>query len=332
MKSMNIIKYKKDITDILCGRIIEERYYIEKYMCSGGMSVIFSGTRVEDNRRIIIKACEHDQTTYRKALKNEYDVLNLINGYNKTKNVLNSNIISNNTGKGIIAGIPQVYDYFTKENTDFLVMEYIQGKTLDNAFKMNDHSDDTRMKILLLLCHVIQYLHDMPVPVYHCDIKPSNIIIGEDKDGDSFSSKGCMESDQSDTRDNADIYIDHEAYGVTLIDYGTAVTGHDRHDIIRKMSGRSGITGFGTLAYAAPEQFISGGSVTDVGTDIYAIGVLLKYSAEYFEDKRTASGLIKIAKRCTFKHIKRRYANMAEVICELMTIAGFEGCCKSLII
>jgi serine/threonine protein kinase/Tfp pilus assembly protein PilF len=80
--------------------------------------------------------------------------------------------------------IPRVVDYFTFEDEQYLVMEYIPGKDLfEQAEKMRrkgEHFDVVRVSDWALqLLDALVYLHTQPEPVIHKDIKLSNIKINE---------------------------------------------------------------------------------------------------------------------------------------------------------
>lgn len=82
-------------------------------------------------------------------------------------------------------GVPEVYDSFKApwEDRDaaFLVMEYIEGKSLDTLIQERHHLDPAQAShILLELLGVLDYLHSRVPPILHRDIKPANIIVRPD--------------------------------------------------------------------------------------------------------------------------------------------------------
>lgn len=82
-------------------------------------------------------------------------------------------------------GVPEVYDSFRApwEDRDaaFLVMEYIEGKSLEAMIQERHHLDPTEAShILLELLGVLDYLHSRVPPILHRDIKPANIILRPD--------------------------------------------------------------------------------------------------------------------------------------------------------
>jgi tRNA A-37 threonylcarbamoyl transferase component Bud32 len=132
--------------------------------------------------------------------------------------------------------LPHIYDHFSDAESWYIVMDFIQGTTLEK------HLEKTRtalplieaLEIGLVLCNILTYLHSRYPPIVFRDLKPANVILTED----------------------GKIY---------LIDFGIAR---------RFKQGQVKDTlPFGSPGYAAPEQY--GRAQTSPRTDIYSLGVLL---------------------------------------------------------
>jgi serine/threonine protein kinase len=137
--------------------------------------------------------------------------------------------------------LPQLVDYFTSDMDDkvYLVMDYIQGPTLQDVFEQQGRelSVDAVVRYALQLCDVLHYLHTFrPRPIIYRDLKPANVMINE--------------NDQ-----------------VRLIDFGVA-----RHFTLGKQADTLQI---GTIGFAAPEQFVS--AQTDPRSDLYSLGAMMYY-------------------------------------------------------
>src|SRR5579883_1702500 len=79
--------------------------------------------------------------------------------------------------------LPHVYDSFDDRNRSYLVMDYIQGKTLAQVLKQAHGSALSVKQVVdygLQLCDVLTYLHAQTPPVIFRDLKPSNIIVRDD--------------------------------------------------------------------------------------------------------------------------------------------------------
>jgi serine/threonine-protein kinase len=134
--------------------------------------------------------------------------------------------------------LPKVTDSFPEGSNYYLVMEYVQGETLDNklAQMKGPLPEPIVRRYAEQLCDVLDYLHHRQPAVIFRDLKPTNIMI---QPGDRLK----------------------------LIDFGIA-----RHF----KPGKSKDTqAMGTPGYAAPEQYGKGQS--DARTDIYALGATLHH-------------------------------------------------------
>jgi serine/threonine protein kinase len=135
-------------------------------------------------------------------------------------------------------GIPRIYSYFSEAGRHYIVMEYIEGETLEGAVTHVDAlgrevaarplSAEEVVRHAIRVCRVLEYLADQPTPVVHHDIKPANLI------------------------------VDRTSGEVRLVDFGTA----------RARWAAEASSLFGTPGYAAPEQY-QGHS--DPRSDVYAL-------------------------------------------------------------
>ena len=126
----------------------------------------------------------------------------------------------------------------TSDGTPYLVMEYIQGMTIDDYCDGRRLDVTERLRLFRTICSAVHYAHQKLV--VHRDIKPSNILV---------------------TDDGTPKLLD---FGIAkLLDAsGAATDGLTRHGVLVM-----------TPENAAPEQ-VSGGAIT-TATDIYALGILL---------------------------------------------------------
>ncbi len=133
--------------------------------------------------------------------------------------------------------IVQVYDHFEEKGFHYIVMEYVDGITLEKLISQKKKlSNVAAMLIFSEVAKALAYAHQMGV--IHRDIKPANILI---------SKKG----------------------EVKFLDFGVASLIDDDDDGLTK----AGMT-IGTLSYIAPET-ISNAQLRDQRSDIYSAGVLL---------------------------------------------------------
>jgi outer membrane protein assembly factor BamB/tRNA A-37 threonylcarbamoyl transferase component Bud32 len=78
--------------------------------------------------------------------------------------------------------IPRVFDYFTHERQSYLVLEYIQGETLEKILNNSPgfFPQEQVVQWAIGLCEVLQYLHShQPEPVILGDLNPTNIMLDQ---------------------------------------------------------------------------------------------------------------------------------------------------------
>ncbi len=133
--------------------------------------------------------------------------------------------------------LPRLYEHFSTQEHWYLVMDFIEGQTLE------EYQNKARNRRLLLsevlavglqLCTVLEYLHSQQPPIVFRDLKPANII----------------------RTSSAQLY---------LIDFGIA-----RHF---KLGQPKDTTALGSIGYSAPEQY--GKAQTTPRADIYSLGAVL---------------------------------------------------------
>lgn len=134
--------------------------------------------------------------------------------------------------------LPAITDSFTFNERDYMVMELIEGKTLDQMLTARSEpfsEEEVRLWALQIL-EILEYLHSQNPPVIYRDLKPHNIIISPET-------------------------------GLRFIDFGIA-------RLFNPVKEQDTIF-MGTPGYAPPEQFRQ--RQTDVRSDIYSLGATLHY-------------------------------------------------------
>ena len=132
--------------------------------------------------------------------------------------------------------LPKVVNYFDEPNRSFLVMEFIEGKSLEKHLEAAGRGlpEKPVLHWMIQVCQVLGYLHQQQPPIIFRDLKPSNIML---------STSGVIK----------------------LIDFGIART--------YKVGKKKDTTTMGSENYAPPEQW--GKGQTDARSDIYALGATM---------------------------------------------------------
>jgi len=112
--------------------------------------------------------------------------------------------------------IPRVFDRFSDQNHHYLVMEFIDGITLEQKLKDAGGKlpESEVIDVALQVLETLEYLHNLEPPVIYRDLKPSNVMLTP-------------------------------AGQIKLIDFGIA----------RLFQPLSNATMIGTQGYAPPEQY-----------------------------------------------------------------------------
>lgn len=78
--------------------------------------------------------------------------------------------------------IPRILDYFSQKDRSYLVMEFVEGKNLEEV--LNEHGGPLPVDQVVTwgieLCDVLHYLHShQPEPIIFRDMKPSNVMYNQ---------------------------------------------------------------------------------------------------------------------------------------------------------
>ncbi|HEV3118255.1 MAG TPA: serine/threonine-protein kinase, partial [Gemmataceae bacterium] len=138
--------------------------------------------------------------------------------------------------------IVRAYDIDQEENLHFLVMEYVDGSSLQDVVKKSGPLDYSRAAHYIGQAALgLQHAHDV-AGLVHRDIKPGNLIV-----------------DRSGT--------------VKILDMGLARFFHDQDDLLTQKYDENVL---GTADYLAPEQALDSHGV-DIRADIYSLGATFYY-------------------------------------------------------
>jgi serine/threonine-protein kinase len=211
----------------MVGRIYLNQYETVRLIGKGGMgSAYLARDRNEDGPVVVKVMHEHLAATprFREAFQRETELMARLNHPNAVRLLAAS------------ADDPKA---------PFLVMEYVQGVTMQKLLEEHKSFTPARVRRLVAqLCQVVQAAHDQGI--IHRDLKPANILV-----------------------------VDPDTPYETLkvLDFGLAEMQQPGAGTGRSASGARPAYGVGTAGYMSPEQVR--GELVDGRADVYSIGVIL---------------------------------------------------------
>lgn len=253
------------------GSVVDGKYKILSKIGQGGMSVVYMAINERANKTWAIKEVRKDGVqnfeVVRQGLIVETDMLKRLHHPN----------------------IPSIIDVVEDDERFLIVMDYIEGNSLQKALK--DYGPQPQEDVIewaKQLCDALGYLHSRRPPIIYRDMKPANVMLKPDGN-------------------------------VSLIDFGTARE--------YKVGSTGDTSVLGTKGYAAPEQY-GGQGQTDARTDIYCLGATMhhlltgqdpcrppytRYPIRQYNPS-LSSGLEEIIIKCTNDNPNERYQSCAELM------------------
>ena len=204
------------------GTVLKDRYEIIKVIGQGGMSTVYQAKDLKNNNHLLaIK--DVDRAGFRDNQQMEQKLA-----------VSEGRILEQLSNPHL----PKIYEIIENQDNFLLVMDYIEGVSLDKVISYAGPQPVERvLNWGIQICEVLHYLHSQPTPIIYRDMKPGNVILRPDG------------------------YL-------TLIDFGTART------MKLNVQMREDTICIGTAGFAAPEQYGGYGQSTE-RTDIFCLGATL---------------------------------------------------------
>ncbi|MDO4779281.1 MAG: serine/threonine-protein kinase [Tissierellia bacterium] len=253
------------------GTILDGKYEILKQIGKGGMSIVYLAMDRRLNKQWAVKEIA------KRSDKNIDEI------------VINSLLIEANLMKKLDhPSLPRIVDIIEEEDTIYIVMDYIEGESLDKIVKeYGPQPQDLVIEWALQLCDTLRYLHSQNPPIIYRDMKPGNIMIKPDGN-------------------------------IKVIDFGIARE--------YKEDGLSDTKVLGTKGYAPPEQH--GLRQTDARSDIYSLGMTIQnlltgedprrpdyeYKPLRTYDSDFSGGLERIIEKCIELNPDDRYQNCEDLM------------------
>lgn len=143
----------------MIGHVLGGRYEILDRIGGGGMALVYKGHDILLNRKVAVKVLRqqyvHDEEFIRRFRREAQAAASLSH----------PNVVS-------------IYDVGQEDETHYIVMEYVEGKTLNDLIKERAPLPvEESIRIAGQICDALDHAHHNQI--IHRDIKPHNILIGK---------------------------------------------------------------------------------------------------------------------------------------------------------
>lgn len=255
------------------GMVMSSKYEILKEIGHGGMSVVYQARDCTTGKLLAVKDVE------RNSDDGNHVVIQSLAAEGRMLKMLSN------------PHLPKIYDIIENDNSFMVVMDYIEGISMDRLIAQQGAQPEDRIyQWGMQVCEVFHYLHNQTPPIVYRDMKPANIMVKPDGN-------------------------------LMMIDFGTART--QKVDQVMQ----SDTICIGTEGFAAPEQF-GGIGQSDARTDIFCFGGTLYnlvtghspcdkpkgiLPLEQWDKRLEKSPLNYIIKKCTRSDPAERYQTAMEL-------------------
>ena len=160
------------------GYVLNGTYTIDSVLGQGGFGITYLATELTTQRQVVIKENYPTQLAYREP--GQYRVGPAGGGVETTYQAALQSFIHE---AGVLTRlnhchIAQVLTAFQALGTAYYVMDYIGGRALNEvAPSPQNITEKWLLSVLQPLLSALQYLHTLPQPLLHRDIKPNNILL-----------------------------------------------------------------------------------------------------------------------------------------------------------
>jgi eukaryotic-like serine/threonine-protein kinase len=202
-----------------------EGYTLGRCIGRGGMGVVYEGRQIATDRRVAIKFLL-DVAGENEAIRTRFE--------------REVSVVVRLEHESIV----RIIDSGVKRGSYYYVMEYVEGRALDDALTPGKADIKDCVGTIANICDAIDYAHQRGV--LHRDLKPGNVIV------DTKSKPRLLDFGVAKTLDDAATTATRDKYNVT---------------------GQGQIVG--TVAYMSPEQASGDANMASMRSDVYSLGVML---------------------------------------------------------
>jgi outer membrane protein assembly factor BamB/tRNA A-37 threonylcarbamoyl transferase component Bud32 len=151
------------------GHLLQSRYRILRTLGAGGMSTVYQAQDLRFSK--VTRLCVVKEMLNTAADPHVRQII-------RTNFEREANILATLSHPSIV----QVFDYFSEGNRSYLVLEYVQGRNLEELLNTTEGflPEPQVVRWAAQICDVLTYLHSFePRPIIFRDVKPSNIMLDD---------------------------------------------------------------------------------------------------------------------------------------------------------
>lgn len=163
------------------GSILHDSYRIEQLLGKGGFAIIYQATELSTGNIVAIKEYFPSNLAKREYEQDLFFVQPLSVSIREFESghahfLEEARILKECRD---LPGIVQVYDFFEEHQTAYIILEYIDGPTLEQYVSANGVISAAELfELFLPLLHSLKQVHEKGL--IHRDISPDNLILGMD--------------------------------------------------------------------------------------------------------------------------------------------------------
>lgn len=145
-------------SDMMEGKIVEDRYELQKVVGKGGVFTVYLALDKRLNKQWAVKVCKKNDKNpviANMALQEVYMVQKLNH-----------------------PAIPKIVDFAEDAEHFYVIQEYVYGETLETLVRLHGaQPEETVINWAKQICDVMAYLHGLNPPHIYRDMKPANLIL-----------------------------------------------------------------------------------------------------------------------------------------------------------
>jgi eukaryotic-like serine/threonine-protein kinase len=200
-----------------------------------------------------------------------------------------------------------IHDIANENGIDFIVMEYVQGKTLDALVPRKGLRLNETVKLAIQMADALAKAHS--VGIIHRDLKPTNVMVTDDGHVKVLDFGLAKLTEVSESGNEATLTLQHETEEGTIV--GTVSYMSPEQAEGKKVDARSDIFSFGSVLYemATGQQAFHGDS------KMSTLAAILNKDPKRLTElsEGIPADLEKIVTRCLRKAPERRLQTMADL-------------------